>query len=256
MASKAFPRIVAAVLLLASTLPVLAQNNPRIADLWRSGLKEVDQKLRDQDWKAAAKRGRKVAHDIVETAGTGEGASYSLAVVSAFRAIAAAGMGEAEEAAWHWDTALNLFPDISKTQVAPYGPVAAELQKRTLRPRDPDEVLDNALRRTVGPMQPLTVSLGDRDKVVTPPRIVKQPKPDFPTALSIMGTNGVAVVSAIIGEDGRPRQPLVLDLQGGGPAMKYVALDSLREWRFEPARLEGRPVAVYYVLSVNFKTRE
>jgi Gram-negative bacterial TonB protein C-terminal len=254
MASKAFPRIATLVLLLASTLPVLAQSNPRIADLWRAGLKEVDQKLRNQDWKAAAKQGRKVAHDIVETAGTGEGASYSLAVVSAFRAIAAAGMGDAEEAAWHWDTALNLFPDIATTQVAPYGPAAAELQRRQLREPEPDE-LRNQVLKLVGQEGSVDVRLGDRTLNVTRPVIVKQPRPDFPTALSILGADGVVVVSVIIGEAGRPRQPRVLTLQDGGPAMKYVALDSLREWRFEPAKLEGKPVAVYYALTVNFATR-
>jgi protein TonB len=70
-----------------------------------------------------------------------------------------------------------------------------------------------------------------------------------------MRVAGKIVVETILGEDGVPRHPLVLTQGEGVPAMKYVALHSLREWRFEPARLEGKPVKVYYVLTVNFGYR-
>jgi hypothetical protein len=244
MTPKALSRTATILLLLTSALPAHA-NNPVIAERWRAGLKEVDQKLRAQKWEAAEKQARRVTHEIVELAGTGEGASYSLAVASAFRAIAAAGLGKAEDAAWHWDVALNLFPDISKTDVSPYGPVAKELQARKLRGYEGREAVRNRL-------EALKARWGAEGKEVAPPRILKQPRPNLPKALAALGANGVLVVEVIIGEDGRVRDPLVLDLQGGGPAMKYVALDSLREWRFEPAKLDGQPVAVYYVLTANF----
>lgn len=51
MARKAFSRI-AITLLLMSALPVVA--GP--ADTWRASLKEVDQKLRAQEWEAAGSR--------------------------------------------------------------------------------------------------------------------------------------------------------------------------------------------------------
>ena len=251
MTPKAFPRIATILLLLASALPLLAANIPRLADVWRDGLKEVDQKLRAQKWESAAKQGRKVAYAIADTAGTGEDASYSLAVASVFRAIAEGGMGHAEDAAWHWDTALNLFPGVAKTKVDDYGPIAAELRKRTLREPEPDEVLNQVLK-LAGQKGSLNA---DPSRNVTPPRIVKQPSPEFPEALRLLSADGLVVVSTIIGEDGRPRDPRVLTLRNGGPAMKYAALDSLRQWRFEPAKLDGHPVAVYYVLSVNFEVK-
>jgi hypothetical protein len=130
MAPKAFSRIATPLLLLACALPVLA-GGP--ADKWRAGLKEVDQKLRAQQWEAAGKQAHKVADQIVEGAGSGEGASYSLAVVSAFQAIAEAGQGHEDAADWYWATALNLFPDIAKTDLKPYGPTAAGLRARQVR---------------------------------------------------------------------------------------------------------------------------
>jgi outer membrane biosynthesis protein TonB len=34
--------------------------------------------------------------------------------------------------------------------------------------------------------------------------------------------------------------------------MTYEALEALRQWRFEPAKMEGKPVKVYYVVTINF----
>lgn len=247
MAAKAFPRIVTAVLLLTTALPALAANNPRLAAVWRAGLKEVDQKLRAQQWDAAGKQARKVARQIVEGAGSGEGASYSLAVVSAFQAIAAAGLGHEDEADWYWATALNLFPGIAKTNLAPYGPAAAGLRTRQVRFTSADSQKPHSPEADTAPKKPT----GD----VQPPQVLRQVKPEFPEGLRQMRVAANIVVETIISEDGVPRHPLVLTIGGGVPAMKYVALDSLREWRFEPARLEDKPVKVYYVLTVNFKIK-
>ncbi|HEV8582721.1 MAG TPA: energy transducer TonB [Thermoanaerobaculia bacterium] len=247
-------KIMIFVFLLASAVPALA-DTPVVAAMWRAELKAVDQKLRAKQWAPAEKLARKAAYDIAELAGTGEGASYSLAVVSAFRAIAAAGLGKTEDAAWHWDTALNLFPDIAKTDVSPYGSAAVELRTRKLREAEPDDLRKQLLDRLKGGNGSVLVDTKEGERNITPPRIIKQPRISFPTALNLLGSEGVVVVSAVIGEDGRLREPRVIELRGGGPAMKYVALDALREWRFEPAKLDRTPAAVYYVLTVNFHDR-
>jgi hypothetical protein len=247
MASKLHIRIVISVLVLASALPLLAQT--RLIDKWLGGLKETDQYLRAQQWEKAAKRGRQAGADIVDHAGTGASPAYSLAVAAVFRAIAEAGLGHQDDAEWLWDSALNLFPDVAKTSLEPYGPAAAELRKRTLRP----VAFDGDPRMRVVGKEGEEVEVNPHGLNIEHPRIVHQTKPEYPTALRLLEAGGAVVVSSIIGTDGRPRQPVVLDTQGGGPAMKYVALDTLRQWRFEPAKLDGKPVAVFYVLTVNFK---
>jgi TonB family protein len=249
MASKLHTRIVITVLVLASALPLLAQTP--LIDKWLGGLKETDQYLRAQQWEKAAKRGRQAGADIVDHAGTGASPAYSLAVAAVFRAIAEAGLGHQDDAEWLWDSALNLFPDVAKTSVEPYGPAAAELRKRTLRTATPDN--DPGLR-LLGKVGEAEANPGGRR--VEKPRIIHQTKPEYPVALGLLKTGGAVVVSSIIGADGRPRQPVVLDTRGGGPAMKYVALDTLRQWRFEPAKVDGKPVPVYYVLTVTFDVRK
>ncbi|HEX6898849.1 MAG TPA: energy transducer TonB [Thermoanaerobaculia bacterium] len=249
--SRALSRITIHILLLAavSSLAAGQQTVQSTAAAWRSGLREVDEKLRAGKWGEAEKRARRLGSEIVAGAGTGEGAAYSLAVASAFRAIAEAGLGREGEAAWHWDMALNLFPEIGKTNVAPYGPKAAELRERILRPLDiamsPDQL---RILREGGEVEIKPVGLE-----VEKPRIVKQASPEYPKALSVLGAEGWVAVSTIIGVDGRPVSPRIVKIEGGGPAMAYVAMDSLAQWRFEPAKLDGQPVAVFYVLTVNFK---
>ena len=250
MPLKSGSRLMIPVLFLASALPLLSQAQP-LVDKWLAGLRETDQKLRAQQWEAAAKRGRQAGEEIVDLAGTGESPAYSLAVAAVFRAIAEAGLGHQDDAEWLWDSALNLFPDIAKTSVAPYGPAAAELRKRTLRTVGADG--NPALRPAGGEGG---VPLDARGKDIEPPRIVRQPRPDYPKALRLLEAGGAIVISSIIGSDGRPRQPVVLNAHGGGPALKYVALDTLRQWRFEPAKLDGKPVAVYYVITVNFQVKK
>jgi periplasmic protein TonB len=34
-----------------------------------------------------------------------------------------------------------------------------------------------------------------------------------------------------------------------------AAVEAVEKWRFKPAMLEGRPVKVYYVLTVNFQVQ-
>jgi TonB family protein len=233
-----------AILLLAGALPLAG--DPTLAEQWAAGLKEVDQKLRAQQWEPAEKQVLRLGDQIVAGTGTGQGAGDVLAVAAAFRAIAEAGQGRQEEAGWHWDMALNLLPDIGKTDLSPYGAVAAELKTRQLRPVDPDR-LKLSLEGVKSTEQEAI------QKHSQPPRIIRKVRPRFPKGLRQMGVAGNVRVEVIIGEDGVPREPLVVDAQGGGPAMKYVALEALRQWRFEPGRQEGEPVKVYYILNINFK---
>ncbi|HEX9945877.1 MAG TPA: energy transducer TonB [Thermoanaerobaculia bacterium] len=242
MATKAFLRTTTAVLLLlAGALPL--SGGPSPPEQWAMHLKEVGQKLRAQQWEEAEKQVLRVADQIVERTGTGQGAAYFLAVASALQAIAESGLRREEEADWHWDMALNLFPDIAKTDLSPYSPSADRFKTRQLRSADPDRT------------SPQAVEAAKQDAIkkdIQPPRIIRQARPKFPEGLRQMGVSGNLAVETIIDRDGVPRQPLVLSTQGVGPAMKYAALEALRQWRFEPARLEGEPVKVYYVLTINF----
>jgi TonB family protein len=236
MPLKAHLRTTTLLLALTATAPLLAQSF--LPARWRADLKQADKQLRAQQWQDAGKKARRVVNEMVDNVGTRIEAAHSLAVATAVVAIAEAGLGHTDEAEWLWDSALNLDPTIARADVSGYGPAAAELSKRSLRTKAKEE--EGTL---------------EEHKEVEAPRIIHQTKPDYPEALRRLGVGGDVVVSVIIETDGRPRQPLIVDAHEGGPALKYLALDTLRQWRFEPAKLDGKPVRVYYVLTVNFRVR-
>ena len=215
-----------------------------LADRWLSGLKEIDQLLRSQQWQAAAEQSQKIADQIVTTGGPDANVAYTLAVVSVFRALAEKGRGDSDAATWYCDVALALVPEIGKTDLKPYGNLGAEIKEELLRSQ-------SSLKSPVETGK----TAEERRRDVSRPVIRHQVKPVYPAGLSQMGMAGRVVAETIIDVDGRLKRCRVLERQGGGPAMTYAALDALRQWRFDPARLDGQPVKVYYVLTVNFKFR-
>jgi TonB family protein len=83
----------------------------------------------------------------------------------------------------------------------------------------------------------------DEKAEITRPKILHLVKPRS------TGSSGTAVVEAVIDEDGCVRQTRVL--QSGGKSMDDEAVRSVEQWVFQPATQNGRPVSVFYVLTVN-----
>jgi outer membrane biosynthesis protein TonB len=60
------------------------------------------------------------------------------------------------------------------------------------------------------------------------------------------------VIQAIISAKGEVTQPLVFqDL--GSATLAYSALEAVRQWKFEPAHLDGKPVSVLYNLKIYYR---
>jgi TonB family protein len=86
---------------------------------------------------------------------------------------------------------------------------------------------------------------------VTRPEIIFQTKPEYPKEARAAGIQGTAIVEAIIDQEGCVRATRAL--QGLPHGLTESALRALRTWTFRPATLEGKPVKVYYVLTVSFQ---
>jgi protein TonB len=63
----------------------------------------------------------------------------------------------------------------------------------------------------------------------------------------------VVIVEAIIDEKGNVTNARVLKGQPMG--LDKAAIDAVTRWKFKPATLQGRPVKVYYSLTVNFQVQ-
>ncbi|HEX2224089.1 MAG TPA: TonB family protein, partial [Thermoanaerobaculia bacterium] len=62
-------------------------------------------------------------------------------------------------------------------------------------------------------------------------------------------SQGVAIAEVVISPQGRIARARILRAPKVA-GMTEAVVASLREWRFQPARLEGEPVAVYYAVTL------
>jgi TonB family protein len=87
---------------------------------------------------------------------------------------------------------------------------------------------------------------------VTRPEILSQgSKPQYTEAARKARISGVVILEAIIDEQGDVTNVRVL--KGLPMGLDQAAVDAVQTWKFKPAMLEGKPVKVYYVLTVNFQ---
>lgn len=90
--------------------------------------------------------------------------------------------------------------------------------------------------------------VGDK---VSPPQKIAGVAPVYTELARRARVSGTVVVEAIIDEQGDVVNARVLKGQPLG--LDQAAVDAIKTWKFKPALKEGKPVKVYYVLTVNFQ---
>lgn len=86
---------------------------------------------------------------------------------------------------------------------------------------------------------------------VVPPRVVTKTPPQYTELARKERTQGVVIVQATIAKTGTVDNIQVL--KGLPNGLDQAAVDAISTWQFEPATLDGTPVAVYYNLTINFR---
>lgn len=84
---------------------------------------------------------------------------------------------------------------------------------------------------------------------VKPPKVVNKVQPEYPE--SARDARGDVVLEIVIDEQGRVRNPTVAKSSGNAD-LDRSALDTVAQWTFQPATLEGKPVAVYFTITIRF----
>lgn len=85
---------------------------------------------------------------------------------------------------------------------------------------------------------------------VIPPKLIDSGKPRYPPeVLTRRRPAGMILLETVVDEHGRVKDPVVL--KGLEPDLRPYVLESLRKWRYEPARLRGKPVPVFLILAMN-----
>jgi TonB family protein len=85
---------------------------------------------------------------------------------------------------------------------------------------------------------------------VSAPRAIFAPDPEYSEEARKAKYQGTCVLWMVVGPDGRPRDIRVARTLGLG--LDEKAIEAVKQWRFEPAMKDGRPVAVQINVEVTF----
>ncbi|HVT61571.1 MAG TPA: TonB family protein [Thermoanaerobaculia bacterium] len=189
-------------------------------------LKKVHELLAAQSWAAAGDE----AHALLAVvAPRVQSDPATPAAVLGFLAIAAAGQGDRAAALCRWEAAQSLFPRLESADLSAYGTAAKAL-------------LDSA-REHPGKVSASRGKASDPEPVATP-------APGWTKLARVANLQGKAVVEAVIDTNGRIRHPKIAQSLGMG--LDVMALDGICDWRFKPASVKGKPIAVQYSLDVKY----
>jgi|CXWL01.1.fsa_nt_gi hypothetical protein len=177
---------------------------------------------------------------MAETSDRGAKSERLLAIALVQSALLELELGAAEEARWYWQLALNVDPSV-REPVAGLGERAKALLEWDLPP------LDSCTR---GFGEPLPVCAAGCQpprplKVAGMGHVARMPRP------GVAGTPARVDVRVVVEEDGSVNAPRIRS--ASSVALAYATLMGLREWRYEPAIIEGRPAAVCFPVMMNFR---
>jgi len=96
-------------------------------------------------------------------------------------------------------------------------------------------------------VKPARIKLGGQ---VVAAKLVSQPQPQYPPLARETGIEGSVILHALIGVDGAVKEVAV---QSGHPLLVQSALDEVRQWRYQPTLLNGKPAEVDTTVTVTFK---
>jgi TonB family protein len=231
------------------------------AQRWTSDLHAVDQVLRSYSWADGLASDGAVLQSMQDHMEGGEGAARLLAMAELLKAVAEEGLGKSEEALWDWQTAWNLSPEIGGVNLGVYGSAGTRLRERiapelaqaaAAAPGAPPGESPWARAHQRQDIQ-IIEALKERGAKITKPEKIAAPPPKYPLGARHGCLNGNVVIESILDTRGMVTHFHVL--QSVSPLLDLAALQALQQWRFDPARLDGKPVKVYYTLTVNFATR-
>ena len=86
---------------------------------------------------------------------------------------------------------------------------------------------------------------------VSAPRVTYQPDPEYSEEARKAKYQGTCVLWLVVGPDGRPRDIRVARSLGLG--LDEKAIEAVKNWKFEPAMKDGKPVAVQINVEVDFR---
>ncbi|HEY1107547.1 MAG TPA: energy transducer TonB [Opitutaceae bacterium] len=108
----------------------------------------------------------------------------------------------------------------------------------------------SALRPVVQAIPPTPVGVYDISQVTSQPRPVSQSAPRYPRELRAERISGEATIHFIVNRNGEVVAPIVV--KADDARLGEAAREAVATWRFEPARVDGRPVDCAMMVPITF----
>lgn len=89
-----------------------------------------------------------------------------------------------------------------------------------------------------------------RGGVVSPPKLVHRVQPIYPSLAAASRTEGDVEVEALIDQTGKVTSTKAIS---GPVLLRRAAMDAVRQWRYSPALLDGKPISMQYKVTVSFR---
>jgi TonB family protein len=222
---------------------IVGQERPGTIQDWEKRIALAEERLRAGDFKKARSISEALVREMLHRIESGENAGRLMGQTLLLRALGAAGRNQTREALWDWHSARAMNPKLTQADLAVYGPAGEALREASEKenlPKKPD-------RNNPAVSAPKTAGN------VTRPMKVKGEAPIYPPALRAACTQGVVTLEGVIDQKGHVAAPA--PLESPDPILTLAALETLRTWRFKPATFRGKPVAVYYTLTIGFRLK-
>lgn len=90
---------------------------------------------------------------------------------------------------------------------------------------------------------------------ISPPRFdaayLDNPKPEYPRLARRLGEQGTVLLNVYVDANGLPEK-IELQVSSGSPHLDRAARETVRQWKFVPARQAERPVGAWIVVPIRF----
>src|SRR5689334_24177131 len=105
-----------------------------------------------------------------------------------------------------------------------------------------------ASNQPAAPAAPLTVG-GD----VKQAKLISSVPPAYPTMAKAQRISGAVTIDALIDANGRVTTMKVIS---GPTLLQEAAKDALKQWKYQPATLDGKAVPMHLTVTIQFRLQE
>jgi len=206
----------------------------------------IDELLQAGEAKKAFRKSNLRYKELIDRIVSGPMVDDYLGRTLGLRAIADCQLGRRDSGLWDWHVAVQLLPALERVHLEVYGEAGIYLRDHPVRKTDAEH--KSWADCIEAPADCSEAPAGDW----VAPRRKRGRDPVFPQARRGLEELVEVTVEIVIDTDGRPYDPVIIET-AGELTLVAITLETMKSWIFEPARLDGEPTPVAYVLTVGYR---